>query len=202
VKPFFKAAAETLATIFVLPAWLLLQIGSPLFGKTRVFAGWSQAWSLAPGLGGVYLRRSFYRLAGVSCPETHIEFGTLLSSPEVAFGRHCYLGAYCVLGRVTFGDDVIVGSHASFINGGRQHGSVDLRQPMNAQPGCFPALSVGRDSWIGERAVVMANVGNHCIVGAGAVVTKPVPDYAVVAGSPARILRYRDRPLTDSESAN
>jgi acetyltransferase-like isoleucine patch superfamily enzyme len=37
----------------------------------------------------------------------------------------------------------------------------------------------------------MASVGMHCVVGAGSVVTRPVPDYAVVAGAPARVIRYR-----------
>ena len=47
----------------------------------------------------------------------------------------------------------------------------------------------------------MADVGKHCVVGAGTVVTKPVPDFAVVLGSPARIVRYRDgRELVENAS--
>jgi hypothetical protein len=52
---------------------------------------------------------------------------------------------------------------------------------------------VGHDSWIGHGAVVMGGVvlGIGAVVGAGAVVTADVPDYAVVAGVPARVLRFR-----------
>ena len=58
-----------------------------------------------------------------------------------------------------------------------------------------PATTViGNDVWIGHNALVLPGcnrIGNGAIVGAGAVVTKPVPDYAIVAGNPARIIRYR-----------
>lgn len=52
---------------------------------------------------------------------------------------------------------------------------------------------IGNDVWLGQRVIILpgVHIGNGVIVGAGAVVTKDVPDYAVVAGNPARIIKYR-----------
>ena len=52
---------------------------------------------------------------------------------------------------------------------------------------------IGDDVWIGRRVIIMpgVNIGNGVIIGAGAVVTKDVPDYCIVGGVPAKILKWR-----------
>jgi acetyltransferase-like isoleucine patch superfamily enzyme len=54
-------------------------------------------------------------------------------------------------------------------------------------------VAIGNDVWVGANSVILPglNIGNGAIIGAGAVVTRDVPAYAIVAGVPARILRYR-----------
>ena len=57
-------------------------------------------------------------------------------------------------------------------------------------------IRIGNDVWLGQNVLITnyANIGNGVIAGAGAVITKDVPDYAVVAGVPARVIRYRCSP--------
>ena len=57
----------------------------------------------------------------------------------------------------------------------------------------FKQINICNDVWIGSRVIVMGGVkiGNGAIIGAGAIVTKDVPDYTVVAGIPAKIIKYR-----------
>lgn len=57
-------------------------------------------------------------------------------------------------------------------------------------------ITIGNDVWLGRNVIITngANIGNGVIAGAGAVITKDVPDYAIVVGVPARILRFRFEP--------
>lgn len=57
---------------------------------------------------------------------------------------------------------------------------------------------IGNDVWIGHGAIILSNVsiGDGAAIGAGAVVTKDVPPYAIVAGNPAKVVRYRFDPDT------
>jgi len=54
-------------------------------------------------------------------------------------------------------------------------------------------VQIGHDTWIGHGAVIMGgvNVANGSVIGAGAIVTKDIPAYAVAVGNPARIIKYR-----------
>ena len=192
MKPSLKALFDALALVAVLPAWLAYTLGAALLGREQAFPGWSQGFSLLPGLSGVYLRRAFYRLVLARCDkDACIGFGTVISHPTASIGRSVYVGPFCVLGDVTLEDDVLVGSHVSIANGGRQHGIERLDIPIREQPGEWPHVTIGADTWIGDGAVVLTDVGRHCVIGAGAVVTRPVPDYAIAVGNPARVIRSR-----------
>jgi virginiamycin A acetyltransferase len=54
-------------------------------------------------------------------------------------------------------------------------------------------ICIGNDVWIGARSVVVSGVtiGDGAVIGAGAVVTSDIPPYAIVAGAPARVLKFR-----------
>lgn len=57
-------------------------------------------------------------------------------------------------------------------------------------------ITIGNDVWLGRNVIITngANIGNGVIAGAGTVITKDIPDYAVVVGAPARVIRYRYTP--------
>jgi acetyltransferase-like isoleucine patch superfamily enzyme len=189
-----KFLVNALALVLVWPLVALYRIGSLLLGRVKAFPGWSQALSLLPGLSGVYLRRAFYRRVLPECGEgACICFGTILSHATACVGRNVYVGPFCSLGDVTLEEDVLLGSHVSVTNGSNQHGIERLDIPIREQPGTWPRITIGRDTWIGDRAIIMADVGKHCVIGAGSVVTKPIPDYAIAIGTPARVVRFRNQ---------
>ncbi len=202
MKTALKAIARSLAIMMVAVPWLLYLAGALVLGRTVAFAGWSQAFSLLPGLSGIYLRRAFYLLVLPQCEaDVCITFGTLISHPTAQLGRHVYVGAFCTLGDVVLEEDVLIGSHVSIANGRRQHGIDRLDVPVREQSGLWPQIRIGRDTWVGDRAVVLADVGRHCVIGAGAVVTEPIPDFAIAVGVPAKVVRYRGQPAPDGSTS-
>ncbi|MBU0477936.1 acyltransferase [bacterium] len=73
------------------------------------------------------------------------------------------------------------------------HGYEDINIPPVRQPLKVPGpVTIGDHTWIGERACILPNVviGRHCVIGSNAVVTKSIPDYSVVAGIPARVIKH------------
>ncbi len=198
MKSFAKACANALALLLVLPAWLLYLLHRLAAGPERAFPGWSQLFSLAPGMCGVYLRRAFYRLVLTRCDaDACITFGTVISHPTASIGQKVYVGAFCCLGDVTLEDDVLLASHVSIANGPAQHGIERLDVPIREQPGSWPHITIGQDTWVGDRATVLADVGKHCVIGAGSVVVEPIPDYAIAVGVPAKVVRYRNENAAD-----
>jgi len=108
-------------------------------------------------------------------------------------GDRSQLGHNCRIGNnVTIGADVLMGPDVVIMTSA--HAFEDRATPINLQ-GALPirGVDIGDDVWIGTRVIIMPGVtiGRGAVVGAGAVVTKDVPPFAVVAGSPAKIVRYR-----------
>lgn len=188
-----KAAAHLLAAIVVTPSVLSWMVRSRIMGADRALEGSTQAWALVPGLAGQYLRRAFLcRTLAFCARNATIEFGTLFSSASASIGHRAYVGPRCHLGWALIDDDVLLAAGVHVPSGARTHGIEDLTTAIRDQPTVKTPVRVGRGSWIGSAAIVLADVGEGTVVAAGAVVTRPIGDRAIAAGVPARVIRYRD----------
>ncbi|MEZ6063092.1 MAG: acyltransferase [Planctomycetaceae bacterium] len=200
MKALIKQTLRILSGLAVSPAMLLFRLQAACVGRDRALAGWSQLFSLLPGTTGVYLRHAFYRNVLQKCDtDAWIGFGTILSHAGASVGRTAYIGNYCSIGNVTIEDDVLIASHVSVMNGCQQHRTDRLDIPIREQTGVFLHVTIGRDTWIGERATIAASVGRHCVIGAGAVVVSPIPDYSIAVGVPAKVIRDRRDDATTVE---
>lgn len=167
--------------------WLERRLSS----SDRVFLSWGQFCAILPGLPGAYLRKCFYCLTLQHCAsDCSIGFLSLITSRETAIEQGVYIGPMSVIGVATLGRGTLIGTRVGIMNGGEQH----PRRP-NGALAPFDRTSVvrthiGVDSWIGEAAIIMADVGARCTVGAGSVVHRPISDDCVVAGNPARFIRH------------
>ena len=202
MKSLAKLTLRTVAFVMVLPAIAMFRVQAALMGESQTFPGWSQLFSLLPGNSGEYLRHAFYRATTGQCGDNAcISFGTVAADAGIRIGRAVYIGNFCSLGNVTIEDDVLIASHVSVMNGCTQHGTSRIDIPIKEQPGEFVPVTIGAGSWIGEHATVAADVGQHCIVGSGSLVLKPIPDYAIAVGSPARIIGDRRETATSEMPA-
>ena len=187
-----KAMARGLARVLAFPVWVVYRMKALVLDPDRAFHDGSQVVSLVPGIVGDWIRREFYRLSLDACADDCcISFGTVMSKRGARIGRRVYVGPGCSLGLVTLADDVLLASHVDILSGAAQHRFDRLDIPVREQGGTVTRVTVGRDAWVGERALVMADVGEQAVVGAASVVTKPVPPRAIAVGTPARVVGTR-----------
>src|SRR5262245_64372753 len=112
MKSLIKLLFNGIALPVVLPCYLGFLLSSLVIGRRRAFPGWSQAFALAPGFIGIYLRRAFYQMVFPRCgKDVCLSFGVIFSHPTMKIGRSVYVGPYGSIGDATLEDDVLIGSH-------------------------------------------------------------------------------------------
>ena len=197
--------------IGMLPRILLYQIARRIVGR-NAFLSSSEAIAKTSGYFGVYCRQAFYTSTLAHCGKD-VWFGwmSILSMSEAKIGDRVYVGHFCSIGFADIEADVMLADHVTILSGGREH-STDATNSVQGDPAQsdvpenviagrptslhdsrqnYQRVRIGRGAWIGAGAVIMADVGPDTIIGAGAVVTRPIPAGVVAAGVPARVLHPR-----------
>lgn len=190
-----KGIAFAVAFVLLLPlivlTWLEKRLGAEL-----VFVTVSQLLSLLPGPLGAPFRAAYYAATLDECSwEVSIGFGSQFTHRHARVGSHVSTGRYCIIGHAVIEPNVRIASRVSVPSGKHQH--VDAGGDVVAETR-FESVRIGADSWIGEGAIVLADVGRRCIVAAGAVVVRAVDDDQVVGGNPAKQLRQQAPRAPDS----
>jgi acetyltransferase-like isoleucine patch superfamily enzyme len=176
----FKRLFQGIAVLLAFPAAAVT-----LFGRLKpIYTFFAQFFALCPGLPGSYLRAAYYKMTlRKSSLDVTLAFGSYFAQPDTELEPGTSIGAYCVIGRSSIGARSQIASHVLIPSGRHQHtrhADGTLRDTM------VDRTSIGADCWIGDGAVVMADLGDGVTVGAGSVVTRPVPAGSVVVGNPAR----------------
>ncbi len=172
-----------MTAIFTVLSWL----EKHTVGGEALFSFFAQLLALIPGLPGSYLRSAYYFGTLDRCSwETHIGLGSLFTHRRSAMGTRASMGSYCIIGHAQIGEEVMMGSRVSVPSGRRQH--LDDSGRLTSAT-IYETVAIGDRTWVGEGAVIMANVGKDCIVSAGAIITKRMPDRCVIGGNPGRVIK-------------
>lgn len=172
-------------------------IGS--FAKRRIEKGrsyfpfWSEMVSTIPFAFGWKLRRAFYaRILPQIGNDVVLNHGVSIEDRRTSFGSDIWISVGSYIDYVIFGDNILIGQNVILLSAKKTHNfdRTDIPIKKQGNPPKQP-ITIGSGAWIGANSTVMADVGNDAIVGAGSVVTKPVPPFAIVAGNPAKIIKMR-----------
>ena len=148
--------------------------------------------SMYNGLLGIYIRRYFYESTLKRCGKNlNVFFGAYICYPDVVVGDDCTVEEYSVLSKCELGDDVVIAAGVSVMSGAHHHDIRDLDTLFRLSKGVLKVVRIGSNTWIGTKSVIMNDVGAHSIVGAAAVVTRPVKEFDIVAGVPAKVIGNR-----------
>ena len=128
--------------------------------------------------------------------DVNIEQGAWFGSGQhVRIGDNSGIGINCYMAMATIGKDVRMGPDVILQSG--DHVFSERDKPIRLQGYTEPRpIVIEDDVYIGARVIILPGrkIGRGAVIGSGAVVTKDVPEYAVVAGNPARIVKYRGAP--------
>nr|WP_310586587.1 acyltransferase [Larkinella insperata] len=140
------------------------------------------------------LRGLFYKAHLKKCGWANSigKYVTLLGKESIEIGSYCGINSFVhVWGHkgVVIGDRVMIASHVAITSLTHNYTAESMRfsAPLGGK------IIIEDDVWIGSHAIIMPGVtiGRGAVVGAGAVVTKDVPAFAIVVGTPARVVKYR-----------
>lgn len=125
--------------------------------------------------------------------EVRIDQPSVLTNKKmIHIGHHTQIASFVHIwggGGVFIGDRVLIASHVAITSLTHDHAYDVIKfSPVVVKP-----VTIHNDVWIGSHAVILPGVtlGEGCVVGAGAVVTKDVPPMAIVMGTPAKVVKYR-----------
>ena len=141
------------------------------------------------------VRRCFAKgLFECSGKNINIEKGAYFGDgSQIKIGDNSGIGINCRLsGNVTIGDNVMMGPDVVILTKLHKFDRIDVPMIEQGHASEMPVV-IGDDVWIGTRSIILpgVSIGTGAIIGAGSIVTKDVPQYAISCGNPAQVVKYR-----------
>ena len=191
MKNIAKLILNLFSQLVVIPFALLSRLEELLPRKPELlFNMCSHIMAFLPGTPGAFLRRAFYTMTLEKCSShCHIGFGAIISHRCTTIEKHVYIGNYALIGKAHLGEHCLIGSRVSILSGEALHilDESGMWTPYSSKR--LSKVTISKNVWIGEAAIVSADIGESCMIGAGSVVSSSIKANVMVAGNPARFIK-------------
>jgi len=177
--------------VIVIPFGFSARLARMILDSDFLFHMWGQCFSLIPDPPGNFARRTYYKQ---TLKEFHLDvavgFGTIFTKMDSTVAHRAEIGGFCLIGLVDIEELAIIASRTSVLSGRRQHDFNAVSEDNRIlDDSTFDRTRVGGGSFIGEKCLIMADVGKGTVIGAGSVVVKAIPDNVIAVGNPAKVIR-------------
>lgn len=190
LRRFLKSLIVFLGLVFAAPG----AAACHLTKSVNMFRTFGEVYSLVPGLIGRYIRAGYYHMTLAKCPlNLNIGIFSKFNHRESQVGDMVMIGSYCSIGLVTLADRSACAEKTSILSRSPQHNFTDPNRLVMSESNSPSRVTIGYDSHVGAGCMVLANIGEKCIVGPGSVVVADIDDYSIALGNPARVVRKRER---------
>lgn len=129
---------------------------------------------------------------------TYISPGCHFTPKTITIGSNTYIGRNCIFqsahGRIIIGDNVMFGAGVHIHGGNHEiHTVGKLMNEIEKLPDSDGIVKIANDVWIGSNAIILkgVSINEGAVIGAGSVVTKDIPAYAIAVGNPCKVIKYR-----------
>ena len=174
-----------LRKLYVSPLGIFISLGM------RFFHFWPRPFMLYGHYNRV--KGKFQKLTRIST------YAKLSVRKNIDISNNVWIGHYCLLdglGGISIGEGVHIASHTCIYSHSSQNairllGKKYIEVPAEKRPGyILKKVNIGEYSFIGTSCVILPgiSIGRGCIIGAGSIVSKDIPDFSVAAGNPARVI--------------
>lgn len=189
MKILFKRIFFIFALIPALPFIIITRLEEIIFGKSteRVYTSCKEIMATIPTIAGRYIRLAYYKSVCTHIGlDVSLSFGSMLAHRDTVIRRGTTIGCYSIIGYADIGENTLFGARVSVVSGKYQHGHPGDRKNNSDVEEQYTKITIGANSWIGEGAIILSNIGRNCTVAAGSVLLKDAPDDTTFMGNPAR----------------